>query len=191
MTVFFTGHRQINGVYPTYPKLKDNWLEVWRITTALILNLYNQGHKDFISGGALGFDQIAGFAVCYFKEHGLDVKLWMALPFPGFERKWPRESQLTLGALVGQADQLFYVDDDPTYKPYKLMIRNKWMVDNADFGVALYQPDKTGGTLDCIHCTMINKKNFITINPLTRSVEMYEWNNETNKYDSHIYIITE
>ena len=182
MTVCFTGHRTINGQYYDRENYTEHWLAVWQSTVSIVHRLWQQGHKDFISGGALGFDQLAANAVLYIKNHQVDINLWMALPFPGFERKWPAKSQTALVTIVGQADHMFYIDPQSDYKPWKMQKRNKWMVDNSQYVVGLYLDDKTGGTLNCLKYVMSKYRPFMTLHPLTRIITKYEWDAVNKQY---------
>ena len=95
-----------------------------------------------ISGGALGWDQaLADAAIMQ------DIPLTMALPFEGFECKWPRASQEFLHSLMNPADVVFVCD--PGYAPWKMQERNKWMVDNCTHVLALWN-DTDGGTANCV-----------------------------------------
>lgn len=69
-TCCFTGHR----------KLPQN--KIWQIVKRLdteIDNLINQGVTDFISGGALGFDQIAASCIIAKKQMGKEIRLILYL----------------------------------------------------------------------------------------------------------------
>ncbi len=179
MTVAFTGHRTINGLY--HPV--GEWPHVLVATEQLITKLYHKyGHTDFISGGALGFDQVAALAVINLRGTGMPIKLVMALPFKGFESKWPTSSQKAFAIIIDNADHVNYICE-PGYAPWKMYKRNEWMVDNAKTAVALYLPDKLGGTLGCISYIMKQKKPLITIHPLTREVSGIVFNPTLNKYE--------
>lgn len=50
------------------------------------------------------------------------------------------------------------------YNPYKLQIRNEYMVDNADVVIAVWDGSK-GGTCNCVNYAKKIGKNIIQINP--------------------------
>lgn len=95
-----------------------------------------------ISGGALGWDQALADAAIR-----LDLPLTLALPFEGFECKWPKSSQEFLHSLMNPADVVFVCE--PGYAPWKMQERNKWMVDNCNTLLALWN-GTDGGTHNCI-----------------------------------------
>lgn len=96
-----------------------------------------------ISGGALGWDQALAEAALR-----LNLPLTLALPFSGFWSKWPKSSQDYLELLVSRADEVVYVCEGG-YAPWKMQERNKWMVDNCDTVLALWN-GTDGGTHNCI-----------------------------------------
>lgn len=70
-TCCFTGHRKL-------PKEKIEQLIV--ALDREVDRLIGQGVTTFISGGALGFDQVAASLVIAKKEMGRDIRLVFALP---------------------------------------------------------------------------------------------------------------
>lgn len=114
-----------------------------------------------ISGGALGWDQALAWAAYYTK-----TPFTLALPFPRFECKWPKASQDNLENLVAHAHKVKYVCEEG-YAPWKMQVRNKWMVDNSDQVLALWN-GTDGGTANCIrYARSINK-------PIINIWEAYE-----------------
>lgn len=95
-----------------------------------------------ISGGALGWDQALAHAAL-----SAEIPLVMALPFKGFESKWPKSSQDFLHELM-QSAKIEYVCEEG-YAPWKMQKRNEWMVDHADTVLALWD-GSSGGTGNCI-----------------------------------------
>lgn len=96
-----------------------------------------------ISGGALGWDQALAMAAW-----DLGIPYTMALPFLAFDSKWPQRSRDYLTRLINDAHDVVYVCD-PGYAPWKMQERNKWMVDNSDSVLALWN-GTLGGTANCI-----------------------------------------
>lgn len=168
MTVAFTGHRQINGVYaPDGP-----WKQVLIIAMQTINILHHKyNHTDFIAGGALGFDTMAACAILSLKNVGVPIRLILALPFEGFDSKWTHKSKVLFESTINSADEVHYVCD-PGYAPWKMNKRNEWMVDRAKTMVALLNPDiQKGGTINCLKYATKLGKSIIVINPITMGVE--------------------
>lgn len=200
MKACFTGHRNIHGVY-----INDlvNVPPAWRIikerTIEMIRFMYE--YKDttvFISGGALGYDQLAAQCVIHCRDVlGLKITLEMALPFPEFFSRWQQSSRLMLSTLVGWSDSTYLVNVEigkPDPRPggkgavaRALQDRNEYMVNKADRVIGMYIPGKVGGTLNCIEYTISKHKSFCTINPDTGNINFFTYSgNET--YDQYKFI---
>lgn len=161
--VAFTGHRKIEGKYPPSPK----WESISQVVREMALSfvaMYDITH--FVSGGALGFDQVAAAAVIRLRDQGFPVTLTFALPFPGFEVRWPEKSQAALKSLCRQANKVVFVDNDPRYFPWKMQRRNKYMIDRAQSVIALKYPAvKKGGTLNAVEYAEQKNRHILVIDP--------------------------
>lgn len=116
---------------------------------------------EVISGGALGWDQALATASIQ-----LSIPTVLALPFPGFEDRWPKESRDYLYGLMTRAYIVKFVCE-PGYAGWKMQERNKWMVDHSDLVLALWD-GSTGGTGNCIqYAKKVGK-------PITNLWEIYE-----------------
>jgi uncharacterized phage-like protein YoqJ len=91
----------------------------------------------------LGWDQALAAAAL-----DLNIPTTMALPFPGFEDRWPSKSKTFLHSLIYRASKTVFVCD-PGYAGWKMQKRNEWMVDNADSVLALWD-GSDGGTGNCV-----------------------------------------
>lgn len=96
-----------------------------------------------ITGMALGWDQALGWAA-----YDEGIPFTAALPFRGQEGKWPKLSQQWYNDLLSQADKVIEVSP-PGYAAWKMQVRNKWMVDNSDIVLALWD-GSDGGTGNCV-----------------------------------------
>lgn len=164
-TVCFTGHRpdRLGGFHGWRAEklqgdLKNKLIEV-------IYRSYTAEFNTFISGGAIGVDQIAAEAVLYLKEHNIPLKLVMALPFPSQHKKWPAYAQKRYQAILNLADQVVYCSDDP-YSAWKMQMRNEWMVDRSKAVIAVWNGGK-GGTYNCIQYARKIYRPTLLINPYT------------------------
>lgn len=96
-----------------------------------------------ISGMALGWDQ--AWARVAIK---LKIPLLCAIPFVGQELQWPTAAQEEYRKILEQAAEVKLVCEGG-YAPYKMQVRNQWMVDHCDLLVALWD-GTSGGTANCI-----------------------------------------
>ena len=124
----FTGHS-------TLPPKK-----IERIITNLdreIKSLIAKGVTNFISGGALGFGQIAASLIITKKEMGKAIHLIFALPRKNQDESWAHQQKERYRALLLEADEIVYVSEEYTADCMKK--RNYYMIDNAHFAYALYK----------------------------------------------------
>lgn len=109
------------------------------------------GYEKIITGMAQGWD--TALAIACIEEK---VPFIAAIPFLGQDRMWPKESQDRYQYLLSKAWDIKVVTDGG-YAPWKMQHRNKWMVDNCDELVALWDGSE-GGTGNCIkYATKVGK----------------------------------
>lgn len=104
-----------------------------------------------ISGLALGVDQWAAHIAMKLK-----IPVLAAIPFEGQEKKWPPRSQRIYHKLLNKCDEKVYISP-PGYTNSKMMLRNKWMVDQCDILIVVYDGGE-GGTKNCLEYAQIVKK---------------------------------
>ena len=152
--VCVTGHRppELPGGYQGSEKINE-------FMRAVVVEFYNQGYRTFISGGALGADQIFADAVIVVKAAHPDIELIIARPFPSQSCKWPESSQKKFDKICSMADTVIDVSPDP-YHPAKMQARNEWMVDHSQCIIALWNGKEHGGTWNCLQYAQK------TINPI-------------------------
>lgn len=108
--------------------------------------------EGVVAGGAIGWDQALAHAA-----YQLEIPLVLAYPFEGFESKWPKDSvgrrfhnelEVIMRELPYKEVERIYVSE-PGYAPWKMQVRNKWMVDKTDMVLALWN-GTDGGTANCV-----------------------------------------
>ena len=130
----FTGHRIIPG---------DACKPLWEELKKELSNLYVAGVRDFITGGALGFDTLAALTVLTLRDIRPDVKLHLYLPCRDQDKKWNAKDKERFSHILERADDVIYICDK--YVPGCMHTRNRRMVDNSDICVAYLRRD-SGGT---------------------------------------------
>ena len=110
---------------------------------ANVMESYPANTLVVISGGALGIDQL-------WMEAAISLKLPVcaALPFKGYDGKWPAFSRQEYKKLLDKCYLVKYICE-PGYEARKMQIRNEWMVDNCDHLYA-YWNSSPGGTANCV-----------------------------------------
>ena len=136
-TVCFTGHRALN-------RQDENLV---RQLGPLLEKLYQNGYRDFLCGGALGFDTVAAEYVIRQREKHPDVRLIFCLPCADQSSKWKR-------ADCSRYERLLYLSDEtrvlsPHYYDGCMQVRNTYMVDRSYLCIA-YMARLHGGTLSTV-----------------------------------------
>ena len=130
----FTGHRF----------LPDEKADKIRLALEyMISELCEKGCREFISGGAIGFDMMAAEAVLKIKKTFPEIMLVMALPCRDQHIKWRKAERLRYERLLSRADKTVYLCE--SYVTGCMHLRNKYMVDNAQLCIA-YLENRGGGT---------------------------------------------
>lgn len=130
----FTGHRNL-------PQEKADAIQC--TLESLILELCKNGCREFISGGAIGFDTMAAEAVLKIKKTFPEIVLIMALPCRDQHIKWRKVDRLRYEKLLSRADKIVYMAE--SYVTGCMHLRNKYMVNNSLLCIA-YLENKGGGT---------------------------------------------
>lgn len=119
-TCCFSGHRIIRHI--------DRFILNNNLET-VINSLYDRGIKNFITGGALGFDTLAAKKVLNFRKAHKDVVLILALPCRNQSDSWREEQKIQYEKIKKSADKVIYTSEE--YNNSCMHKRNRFMVDNS------------------------------------------------------------
>jgi len=173
MTACFTGHRpnKLGG----YNWKSNKNIRIMKAISKVTKELIEEDVGTFIFGGALGVDQMAFSIVSYLKTKKYpNLKLILAIPFERQPIAWVKGDsvkryydQINFADLVVQVDTLdkYAFDKVPIgdYHPVKMQLRNRYMVDNSDVVVGIWD-GSSGGTCNCIKYAMKSDKQIRLIN---------------------------
>lgn len=109
-----------------------------------------------ISGMALGWDMAVAAAALF-----TGIPYIAAVPFEGQESKWPEEAQANYRFLRSFAIRVVHVCT-PGYAAWKMQTRNEWMVDNGEWGLALWD-GSPGGTANCVRYANNSNKPVVNV----------------------------
>lgn len=137
-TCCFTGHRKLPA---------DKIEGIMKNLDREIESLIASGVKDFISGGALGFDQIAAALIVVKKEMGRKIRLRFALPCKNQDELWTEKQRALYRGLLSEADKIIYISE--AYDDSCMKKRNSYMVENSGCCICalLYKRSGTGQTV--------------------------------------------
>lgn len=106
-------------------------------------HIANIGPHKVATGMALGWDQAVAQACVE-----LGVPFVAAIPFRGQQSNWPYASQETYHRLLKKAERIVEVAP-PGFAPWKMHLRNEWIVDASTMILALWN-GTSGGTGSCL-----------------------------------------
>lgn len=82
----------------------------------------------------------------------LGVPFIAAIPFVAQADYWPLQNRIHYRKLLDRAERCHVVTPGvQTYTPSLFHRRNQWMVDRADYLIAVWNGDHRGGTAACVH----------------------------------------
>lgn len=102
-----------------------------------------RGYRDFLVGGARGFDTLAAEAVVRLRDEGLPIRLFLLLPCRGQADGWSAEERARYQRLLREADGTEWISE--RYFRGCMQKRDRALVDRSDLCLA-YLRKKTGGT---------------------------------------------
>ncbi len=141
-----SGHRVI---------LEEHYNHVYIETEKVIKELKPD---KIISGLALGFDQL--LAVIGFRNN---IPVLGAIPFVGQESRWSERQKIIYQKIIEKCSETVIVSNGD-YAVWKLMDRNKYIVDNSNVIIS-YFSGKPSGTSNCLNYAKSINKQIINIYP--------------------------
>lgn len=156
MIFALTGHRP--------PRLNNEWDHNGPcsnfVSNQLQLLINNRDISTMISGMALGSDFI--WAKLALKNQ---IPLIAAIPFTGQESKWQQNHIQEYHEILNNPLTTKNITSNGGYAYSKMMIRDRFMVDQCDALVAVYDNNPHGGTYKTIEYARTKNKEIIYINP--------------------------
>ena len=167
-----TGHRPARFVFgyqenhPLCQKIKQRLKALFRI-------LHDRKNVcRFYVGGALGVDMWAAEEILHLKEQPkyADIESIVALPFEGHDLKWDAVNRKRLQTIIHNATKCVVVGQNGDASAYKK--RNYYMVDHADFLLAVYDNDRKirSGTGQTVNYALKQNLRIIFLHPDTAEI---------------------
>lgn len=134
-TVCFSGHRILH----------DPKEEVEKSIEAAIKACIDDGSEIFMTGGALGVDTLAAWAVIRLRNEYPHIQLVLVLPCPPEQQtiKWTQKQKDEYHNILEQANEVKILSEQ--YTDSCMLDRNKYMVDNSS-KLIYYLRSARGGT---------------------------------------------
>ena len=134
-----------------------------KIENIIMILILKENVTHFISGMARGVDTWCAERVLNLKKKGFDITLECAIPCETQTIYWNKKDQKRYHDIVLQCDKITMVQNEYTRDCF--MKRNKYLVDNTDFVIAVWNGQKSGGTYQTIEYARSKERPIILINP--------------------------
>lgn len=148
-TCFFTGHRRLSA--ERREEIKSSLLN--NIEKLIV----EHDVKNFISGGALGFDTLAAEAVREIRYKYPHIRLLLYLPCYGQEKKWSAKQQYRYNLMKAGADEILYVTEGE-YTDKCMLLRNLRMIRDSHYCIAFCVMERSGTGLTIKNATEVGVK---------------------------------
>lgn len=168
-TACFTGHRPDKLGFGYDYRTDGNRKIILKLRAVIERLIVKRGIDTFVSGMALGIDTWSALTVLKLKEKYPHIRLVCAVPCSNHSSKWKNADKETWTHITREADHVHYVSED-SYTAWCMQNRNKWMVDNSRFVIAVWDGVENGGTWNCIKYTIKRQRNIIHLQPKTLEV---------------------
>ncbi len=160
-TCSFTGYRPSKLKF-LFDKNSAEYKKLYEVLTEEIIHLIENGVTYFQTGMALGIDLMCAEIVIALKKK-YNVHLFCVIPCINQCQDWKKEDILLYNEIIESASGIYYTSNE-CYTKGCMMIRNRYLVDNAEYVLAVYD-GKKGGTKYTLEYAKKNKKSIIIINP--------------------------
>ena len=158
----FTGHRPQRFRFK-YDETHPDCVRIKKVLREQIEILINQGVNVFITGMALGTDTWCAEIVLDLKKAGHPLRLVAAIPCENQDAKWIDSSRRRYANILKKVDETIYVSRE--YTSDCMLKRNRYMVDRAQYLVAVYDGGYSGGTAATVRYAEKKGIKLIIINP--------------------------
>lgn len=139
----FTGHRPENLPWKTN-ELDERCIELKKLLSAAIDRCIEDGCREFYCGMARGTDTYAAEILIEKRKFHNDIILNAALPCPNQSEGWCEKDKLRYENILSQFDNKIIIS--PFYTDTCMLSRNRFMVDNSDRVIAVWNGYFKGGT---------------------------------------------
>jgi uncharacterized phage-like protein YoqJ len=167
MACAFTGHRPVRFSFG-YDEEDEKCIRLKLVLARKISALIEGGVSLFYTGMALGTDQWCTGIVLDMKRQYPHVRLIAVLPCETQADKWSVEQRERYFNTLQECDEVIMLNTH--YTPECMLERNRYLVDHADYLLAVYDGGGKGGTAYTVRYAHEKKREIIVIRPDTLEV---------------------
>ena len=147
----------------------DSFIKLENNITNAILNAYQKGYRNFLCGGAMGFDLVCGETVLLLKNKFPDIKLICVLPYKFQSKTFTAQWKERYKSVLELSDRINYLNENYVKGCYNA--RNREMIKNSSM-VITYYSGLEGGTANTV--AMANKEKLEIVNVCEERNKQYE-----------------
>lgn len=129
----FTGHRMIE---------EGERERISELLRTAIKYAYTDGCRDFMCGGALGFDTLTAQEIIKFRLQHRDVRLILCLPCMDQADAWSDRSRSMYSHILASADEIIYASE--SYTDTCMRERNFLLASKCDILIAYCKRPRSG-----------------------------------------------
>lgn len=163
----FTGHRPAKLAFG-YQEQDPRCVKLKQLLLQQITVLTEKGVTKFLSGMAQGVDLWAAELVLALREKSVPVSLTCVLPCETQADRWPAVAQARYQSVLRRADETIWVHR--AYTPKCMLERDRYLVDNAQYVLAVYNGEARGGTAATVRYARKQGRHLTVIDPVSFSV---------------------
>lgn len=168
-TCCFTGHRPQRLAFGLTDQESACTALQWRLCAVLEWLARARGVTHFISGMALGVDQMAAELVLSLREEQPCLTLECAVPCPEQSAKWSFEQRRRYDAILRRCDRTTLLQT--AYSPDCMAKRNRYMVERSGFVLAVWDGSPGSGTGQTVRYARKRGRQIVTLHPGTLEID--------------------
>lgn len=166
----FTGHRP-NRFSFGYDEADGKCVKIKTLMREQIVALIGEGVTEYYTGMALGVDVWAAEIVLDLKKEHPGIRLIAVLPCETQADRWSAEQRERYFNTLAECDDV--VTLNKRYTPSCMLERNRYMIDHAEYLLAVYDGGIKGGTAYTVKYGKQKGRRIISIHPDTLAVSPF------------------
>ncbi len=163
----FTGHRPEQLLWHTNEN-DERCICLKNALCDIITECIHNNYRDFYVGMARGIDTYAAEILIEKKKIYNDILLHASLPCPNQSESWCENDRLRYERLLSECDTKTIIS--PFYTDTCMLARNRFMVDNSDLVIAVWNGCFKGGTAYTVRYAKKKNKKIYLMRPTDCSI---------------------
>ena len=163
----FTGHRPDKFPFG-FDESHPGCVRLREAIFGAVCRLADAGVTTFYTGMALGVDLWCADAVLRLRNEEPTLRLVAVQPCATQADRWPEKERQRYQDILAQADERVCLHE--RYTRFCMHERNRYMVDRAQYLLAVYDGGDTGGTASTVRYAESRKRNIWLLDPVSHQL---------------------